>query len=160
LHWAGLNFLLDGKRRARFTVWMTRDALLALSKEDLVALILAQAEQLSAQAARITALQAQIAVLEAKLAQPPKTPDNSSLPPSKGEKPNRGERRAKRWQSHPYVDGPPCQLSIAAPPALGSNVGLCIAAQRTSKRPTHGHRQIGSHPSVSAYHSIGGCSFV
>ena len=74
---------------------------LSLAEKD--ALILAQAERLSAQAAQITALQAQIAALEAKLGQPPKTPDNSSLPPSKGEKANRAERRAKRRQSHPGV---------------------------------------------------------
>jgi transposase len=74
---------------------------LSLAEKD--ALILAQAEQLSAQAAQVTALQAQIAALEAKLGQPPKTPDNSSLPPSKGEKPNRSERRAKRRQSHAGV---------------------------------------------------------
>ena len=74
---------------------------LSLAEKD--ALILAQAEQLTAQAAQITALQAQIAALEAKLAQPPKTPDNSSLPPSKGEKPNRAERRARRRHSHPGV---------------------------------------------------------
>ncbi|HEY0420353.1 MAG TPA: IS66 family transposase [Acetobacteraceae bacterium] len=67
------------------------------------ALILAQAEQLSAQAVQITALQAQIATLEAKLGQPPKTPANSSLPGAQGEKANRGERRAKRRQSHPGV---------------------------------------------------------
>jgi transposase len=30
--------------------------------------------------------------LEAKLAEPPKTPNNSSLPPSKGEKPNQAEK--------------------------------------------------------------------
>jgi transposase len=72
---------------------------LSLAEKD--ALILAQAEQLTAQAAQITALQAQIAALEAKPGQPPKTPDNSSLPPSKGEKPNRAERRAKRRHSHP-----------------------------------------------------------
>ena len=74
---------------------------LSLAEKD--ALILAQAEQLSAQAVQITALQARIAALEAKLGQPPKTPDNSSLPPSKGEKPNRAERRAKRRHSHPGV---------------------------------------------------------
>ena len=74
---------------------------LSLAEKD--ALILAQAEQLSAQAAQITALQAQIAALEAKLGQPPKTPDNSSLPPSQGEKPNRSERWAKRRQSHAGV---------------------------------------------------------
>jgi hypothetical protein len=55
---------------------------LSLAEKD--ALILAQAEQRTVQAAQITALQAQIAALEAKLGQPPKTPDNSSLPPSKG----------------------------------------------------------------------------
>jgi transposase len=74
---------------------------LSLAEKD--ALILAQAEQLTAQAAQIAVLLAQIAALEAKLGQPPKTPDNSSLPPSQGEKPNRREQRAKRRQSHPGV---------------------------------------------------------
>jgi transposase len=39
-------------------------------------------------AEQISALSARLAELEAKLAAPPKTPDNSSLPPSKGQKPN------------------------------------------------------------------------
>ena len=55
--------------------------LLSLSRDDLITLIQAQAEQ-------IAALSARIGELEAKLAVPPKTPDNSSLPPSKGQKPN------------------------------------------------------------------------
>src|SRR5271169_809354 len=38
--------------------------------------------------ARIEALMARVAELEAKLGLPPKTPDNSSVPPSKGEKPS------------------------------------------------------------------------
>ena len=42
----------------------------------------------AAQAEQISALSARLAELEAKLAAPPKTPDNSSLPPSKGQKPN------------------------------------------------------------------------
>ena len=37
-------------------------------------------------------LTARVAVLEAKLNEPPKTPDNSSLPPSKGQKPNKPEK--------------------------------------------------------------------
>ena len=46
---------------------------------------------------RLEAAERRIAELEAKLAEPPKTPDNSSLPPSKGEKPNRGgEDEAQR----------------------------------------------------------------
>ncbi|HME84894.1 MAG TPA: hypothetical protein VKG91_10195 [Roseiarcus sp.] len=36
--------------------------------------------------AQIAALTARVAELEAKLGLPPKTPDNSSLPPSKGQK--------------------------------------------------------------------------
>jgi transposase len=60
---------------------MDRDTLLGLSKDDLIVLVLAQAAQ-------IEALTRRVADLEARLGQPPKTPDNSSLPPSRGAKPN------------------------------------------------------------------------
>jgi transposase len=42
--------------------------------------------------AQVQALTARVAELEAKLALPPKTPDNSSLPPSRGKKPNREDK--------------------------------------------------------------------
>jgi transposase len=58
-----------------------RAALLAFSRDDLIALIEAQARQ-------IAMLTARVADLAAKLAAPAKTPDNSSVPPSKGQKPN------------------------------------------------------------------------
>lgn len=45
--------------------------------------------------AQVQALMARVAELEAKLGDPPKTPDNSSLPPSKGQKANQPEK-AKR----------------------------------------------------------------
>lgn len=71
---------------------MDRATLLTLSRDDLIALIEAQARQIvtlaEAQAQQIAALSSRIAELEAKLTNPPKTPDNSSLPPSKGQKPN------------------------------------------------------------------------
>ena len=74
---------------------MNRDALERLSKDDLIALVLAQAAQ-------IVALTKRVAELEAKLGQPPKTPDNSSLPPAQARKPNRAERRAaKKRKGHP-----------------------------------------------------------
>jgi len=66
---------------------MSRDVLQQLSKDDLIELVLAQARQ-------IEALTKRIEELEAKLGLPPKTPDNSSKPPSQGQKRN-GEGKAK-----------------------------------------------------------------
>jgi transposase len=66
---------------------MYQDDLARLSRDELIALVLAQAAQ-------IAALTQRVAELGAKLGQPPKTPDNSSVPPSQGHKPNRAERRA------------------------------------------------------------------
>src|SRR6266436_47461 len=63
------------------------DELAKLSKEELIALVLAQGAQ-------IAELTRRIAELEAKVGGPPKTPDSSSTPPSQRRKPNRAERRA------------------------------------------------------------------
>jgi transposase len=49
---------------------------------------LAQAEAIAALTKQVEVLTARVAELEAKLGLPPKTPDNSSLPPSKGQKPS------------------------------------------------------------------------
>jgi len=50
--------------------------------------------------AQVQALTVRVAELEARLGAPPKTPDNSSLPPSKGKKPNRPEK-SKRHGPRP-----------------------------------------------------------
>src|SRR5260370_19060041 len=68
---------------------MHQDDLVKISKEELIALAVEQTAQ-------IEELTRRIAELEAKLGGPPKTPDNSSLPPSQGRKPNRAERRAAK----------------------------------------------------------------
>ena len=60
---------------------MDRAALEALDKESLIRLVLVQAEL-------IEKLSARVGELEAKLSLPPKTPDNSSVPPSQGHKPS------------------------------------------------------------------------
>ena len=66
---------------------MERDGLVELSREQLIELVLG--------------LAARVAELEARLEQPPKTPGNSSVPPSAGFKANRAERRArKRRRGH------------------------------------------------------------
>ncbi len=81
---------------------MNRDALGHLSKDDLIALVLAQADVIARQTAQIETLTKRVETLEAKLGKPPKTPDNSSVPPSQGQKANRAERRAaKKRKSHP-----------------------------------------------------------
>ena len=91
---------------------MDRASLRALSYDDLISLILAQAKVIAQQAdqiaelvvlaesqsviissrvATITRLQKRVAALEGKLTKPPKTPKtpkNSLLPPSTGKKPN------------------------------------------------------------------------
>lgn len=63
---------------------MNREALSRLSKEELIDIILAQARQ-------IELLERRIAELEAKRGEPPKTSDNSSVPPSRDRKANKPE---------------------------------------------------------------------
>ena len=75
---------------------MTPEALDSLSRQELIALVLALMEQNEALAARV-------AVLEARLSAPPKTPGNSSLPPSKGQKANKPEKAKKERKGRPGV---------------------------------------------------------
>ena len=82
---------------------MNSEILEALSKDDLVALILTQQVQIEAQAVQIGALKARLAELEARLNTPRKTPDNSSTPPSQSRKPNRPERPKKPRRGRPGV---------------------------------------------------------
>jgi transposase len=82
---------------------MNRDALQKLSKDDLIALVLAQADVIAKLTDRAALLEKRLAELEAKLGKPPKTPDNSSIPPSQGRKPNRAERRAAKRKGRPGV---------------------------------------------------------
>lgn len=80
-----------------------RETLLALSKDDLVALVLAQHDLIQKLTAQVATLTARVAALEARLNTPPKTPDNSSLPPSKGQKPNLPGRPDKPRRGRPGV---------------------------------------------------------
>jgi hypothetical protein len=75
---------------------VNRATLLSLSKDDLVDVIVAQAAQIAALTARIDAL-------EARLSVPPKTPGNSSTPPSKGQKSNLPDRPKKPCSGRPGI---------------------------------------------------------
>ena len=83
-------------RATRFKLCVTPEIdlsrLTVAEKDALILSLLPLVGQLEAALARIAALEARNADLEARLAaleRPPKTPDNSSLPPSKGQKPAR-----------------------------------------------------------------------
>ena len=77
---------------------MPPETLDSLDKDSLKPLVLSLLK-------RIDELLARIAELEAKLGQPPKTPTNSSLPPSRGQKANAAEPKSgrKRRKGRPGV---------------------------------------------------------
>lgn len=76
---------------------MNRVDLDRLSKEQLIEIVLAQAES-------IAQLTKRVAELEARLGLPPKTPENSSVPPSQGRKPSvPSKRKGRRRKSRPGV---------------------------------------------------------
>jgi transposase len=79
-----------------FNLRMYQDELANLSKDELMALALAQAAQIAELTRRITELEGRLG--------PPKTPDNSSVPPAQGRKANRAARRvAKKRKGRPRV---------------------------------------------------------
>ena len=95
---------------------MNRDTLVHFPKRDLITLVLTQA-------AENAVLTKRVAALEAKLGEPPKTPDNSSLPPSRGQKPN--------FKVNIYVAGPCHLLSMARTTTLREGVSSYVAGLRS-----------------------------
>ncbi len=67
-----------------------------LTHEEKDALILALWAQVQGLTAQVQTLMARVAELEARLGTPPKTPDNSSVPPSQGKKSNRAAKAPRR----------------------------------------------------------------
>ena len=88
----------------------------------------AQAEAIERLSANVGALQAEIAELRAKLDRPPKTPDNSSIPPSQGHKPttefvkNRRKKKAHPGAHRPLHPNPTHRRDV-----LASACGHCGA---------------------------------
>jgi transposase len=78
---------------------MERDALEGLSREELLEVIRRQQEELAAREAAIERRDEKIRALEEELAQfrrPAKRPENSSVPPSRGQKANRAPGRRRK----------------------------------------------------------------
>jgi transposase len=68
-----------------------------VDKDAMIGALFAQIETLTAANARLVA---RIAELESKLDQPPKTPDNSSVPPSKGQKASQSSKPKAKSKPH------------------------------------------------------------
>ena len=106
-----------------------------LSASDKDALIVELWTRLQAALASVAALTVQVQALEALLGKPPKTPANSSLPPSKGEKPNKKRRRRKRRKGrsgkgrklHPQPDE---TVTLAAEKCPHCGAGLAAEEQQ------------------------------
>ena len=71
----------------------------SFSKEELIALIEALTKQIGMLTKRVEAL-------EAELGKPPKTPDNSSVPPSQGHKANGESETKPKPRPMPALTGP------------------------------------------------------
>lgn len=65
---------------------MNRNAFESLDRETLLGVAVAQAEAIERLIAKVANLEAEVARLQAKQDRPPKTPNNSSIPPSQGHK--------------------------------------------------------------------------
>jgi transposase len=96
---------------------------------------------------RLEAAERRIAELEARLADPGKTPDNSSLPPSKGQKPNRPEKAkrtgprqgsfGRKGGGRPLVCHPDETVSATVPACERCRTGLTHAHQVLHSRYDH-----------------------
>ena len=104
-----------------------------LNQTDKDALIVALWQSLEATQRRLEAAERRIAELEAKLGDPPKTPDNSSLPPSKGQKSNRMEKAARSQPRAGSVGrkGGGRPLSRAPDTTVTAKATRCVHCQAT-----------------------------
>jgi transposase len=75
---------------------MNRESLESLDREALIQIILTLAESFAASTRQVEMLMARVAELEAKLDLPRKTPNNSSTPPSRGQKPSGEEKKPQQ----------------------------------------------------------------
>ena len=79
---------------------MDRKAVKSLDRETLICLVLSQAETIAVLTRQVEVLTARVAELEARLEVPPKTPDNSSTPPSQGRKASQDAASKPKSKSH------------------------------------------------------------
>src|SRR5437763_3693502 len=103
---------------------MAEDELAGLSREELLELLAQQADVIGRQQAELVEREAaierrdeKIRALEEELAQfrrPAKTPENSSVPPSRGQKASRAPGRRRKLGPKPRPSAPPSWPPLAS----------------------------------------------
>jgi transposase len=142
---------------------MNREALESLDKETLIRLALSQAETIAGLTRQVEMLTARVAELEAKLGLPPKTPDNSSTPPSQGRKSSQaaaaGDRKVK-GKPHPGAHRglhPNPTTRIAATATHCSHCGTDVSGRAQIACEAYDHIEIPSiKPDVTRITLFGG----
>ena len=117
--------------------------------DRLLAQIAARDERIDELLAQVKALNARIAELEAKLGGPPKTPDNSSLPPSRGQKANaeppaiKQQRKGRPGVARKLAEKPDATRRFYAERcACGCNASPWIALRPAGVILTHRRQRI------------------
>jgi transposase len=113
---------------------MTPEELDSLDRPALIQLVLAQAGQIALLVAKVTRLTARVAELEARLDQPAKRPDNSSVPPSKGQKPSgpsapKAKARPHRGAHRPLHSNPTSKRDVLATACEGCGADVSGVTQ-------------------------------
>lgn len=100
-------------------------------KDAVITALIARVDMLVAANARLAA---RVAELEAKLGLPPKTPDNSSVPPSKGQKPSgssapKAKAKPHRGAHRPLHPNPTSKREVLAAACKGCGADVSSVAQ-------------------------------
>ena len=106
----------------------------SLDKDALKPLLIELLARNKALSEQVSALLARVAELETRAGQPPKTPSNSSLPPSTGHKPNRPETPKKGRKGRPGVARALCADPDATAEIYAERCG-CGAALGPADQP-------------------------
>jgi transposase len=122
---------------------MDRGWLDSLDREGLIGVILTQFETIERLTGEVASLRAENAELGAKLGRPPKTPDNSSVPPSRGQKPSvwakdRPKRKPHAGAHRPLYPNPTQRRDVLA--TSRQHCGADVS--RTAQKPRQAYDRI------------------
>jgi transposase len=122
---------------------MDCDSLDSLDREGLIGVILTQVQAIERFVAELAAVRSENAELRAKLDQPPKTPDNSSVPPSRGQKPSAWAKDRPKSKPHAGAHRPLHPDPTRTRDILATSCQRCGAdVSQTAQRPRESYDRI------------------